>query len=202
MKGKVLSLKEFLRKNNTVMLIVISALLMGIIIGAHSAAHLSPAEAKGIYESINRSVTESTAYKSFIKSLQIEYKSFVLLFICGALVIGAPAAVFYLGVLGYALGFSVGFLVKYYGLLGFTACVCAIVPHYLVLIPAFISLGVISVNFSNRLLLGERGLRGDFLSYAVKAVIIAAAVFAACIIEGFFSSFVLKRILSVLILKS
>ncbi|MBO4897135.1 MAG: stage II sporulation protein M [Clostridia bacterium] len=195
-------MKEYIKKNNTVMLIVISAILMGIIIGAHSAARLAPGEAKGIYESINRSVYESTAYKAFIKSLQIEFKSFILLFICGAAVIGAPAAVFYLGFLGYALGFSVGFLVKYYGLLGFFAATCAIVPHYLILIPAFISLGVISINFSNKLLLGERGLKDDFWCYAVKALLIAAAVFSACIIEGFFSSFILKRILSVIILKN
>ena len=192
-------MRDYIKKNNVLMLIVISSVLMGIIIGSNHAARLNSDVAKSIYESINKSVSESTAYKSFVKSLQIEYKSFILLFICGVAVIGAPAAVFYMGVLGYALGFSVAFLVKYYGLLGFFAAICAILPHYLILIPAFVSLGVISIGFSNKLLLGERGLRDDFSGYAVKALIIAAVIFAACIIEGFFSSPVLKKILSVII---
>ncbi len=198
MKGKVLSLKNFFRENKTVMLIVVSALIMGIILGAGAVSRLTPEKAKEIYESINRSIAENTSYKSFVKSLQIEFKSFILLFICGAAVIGAPAAVFYIGVLGYAIGFSVGFLVKFYGLLGFCASVCAIAPHYFILIPAFIFMGIISINFSGKLLLGEKGLKNDFLSYTVKALFIAVFIFAACLIEGFFSSFILKKIFSML----
>ena len=199
MKGTVLCLKDYFRENKIVMLIVISALLMGIIIGAEAVSHLSPDKAKEIYESINRSVSESTPYKSFVKSLQIEYKSLFLLFFCGAAVIGAPAAVFYIGVLGYSIGFTVGFLVKYYGLLGFFAGVCAIAPHYFVLIPSFIFMGIISISFSNKLLLGEKGLKNDFISYSVKTLFIAVALLAACLIEGFFSSFILKKIFSVII---
>ena len=181
------------------MLIVISALLMGIIIGAGTVSGLSPDKAKEIYESINRSVSESTPYKSFIKSLQIEYKRLFLLFFCGAAVIGAPAAVFYIGVLGYSIGFTVGFLVKYYGLLGFFAGVCAITPHYFILIPAFTFMGTLSISFSNKLLLGEKGLKNDFVSYSAKTLLVAAVLLAACFTEGFFSSIILKKIFSVII---
>ena len=192
-------MKNYIRENKLIMLIVISAFVMGIILGAWSVSRLTQAAAKEIYESINRSVSESTPHKAFLKSLQIEYKSFFLLFICGVAVIGAPAAVFYTGVLGYAVGFTVGFLVEYYGLLGFFAGICAIAPHYFILIPAFLTMGVISINFSNKLLLGEKGLRDGFTTYLVKSLFIAAVIFAACLIEGFFSSFILKKILSVII---
>lgn len=182
--------------NKLVMLIVISALILGVIIGAGMVTRLDAQQAHELYISINQSVSASSAPVSFWKALLQEFRSFLLLFVCGLTVIGSPVAVLYIGAKGYAIGFTVGFLVKYYGLTGFLASLTGVLPHYIILIPAFMCMGIVAINFSNRLLLAQKGLKGSVGNYFMKAVLIAAAVLLGCVIEGFVSSLLLKNILS------
>ena len=71
-------------------------------------------------------------------------------------------------------------------------------PHYLILVPAFMVMGIICINFSNRLLLGEKNLKENLKIYVVKALLIAILILAGCVIEGFVSSFALKIVFNLL----
>lgn len=192
-------MKNYIKENKLAVLIVVSALIIGIIVGASIVTKISVEEAKSIYGSINKSVSESTPAAAFVSSLKLRFKCLGILFLCGLAVIGAPAAVAYTGILGYALGFTVGFMVRYYGLLGLLAAFGGILPHYILLLPSFICMGISGINFSNKLLRGERNISDGFKSYLAKACLIAIPVFAACVAEGFLSSFLLKKILALII---
>ena len=180
------------------MLIVVSSFMVGIVLGAAVAAKMSPDDGKALYEQVNQGISSANVYKSFLKSLSLEFKSFLVLFFCGIAVVGAPAAVFFIGIKGYAIGFTVGFFIKCFGLAGVLASIGGVFPHYLILVPAFMAMGVICINFSNKLLLGERNLKENLKVYVVKSLLTAVLVFIGCIIEGFVSYFALKIIFNLL----
>lgn len=190
-------LKKYFEENKLVMLIVISSFAVGVVLGAMMAVRVSPEESAALCQSINQSITKTGVYSSFLKALALEFKSFIILFICGIAIIGSPAAAFYIGTKGYAVGFTVAFLMRYYGLLGTLASLAGVLPHYFVLIPAFMCMGVFGINFSNKLLLGEKKLKENLKIYIAKSLLVAILILVGCIVEGFISTPALKAVLNI-----
>ena len=188
-------MERYIKNNKLTIFLVFSAVLTGIVIGTFSLLKLDENLAKSLIDSVNSSISNSSLFAAFTKSISSEFLKFFALFICGITVFGAPMSVFCLGYLGYTLGFSVGFLMKYYGLAGYLSVIFGIIPHYLILLPAYILTGIVGINFSNKLLLGEKQLKNDFKLYTAKMIFFAVMIFLSCIIEGFVSSFFIKKIL-------
>ena len=197
LEGQVQKVKKYFEDNKLVMLIVISSLAIGVVLGALMATRVSPEEGEALCLSVNQSIAKTGVYASFLKALSLEFKSFLILFVCGIAIIGSPAAAFYIGTKGYAVGFTVAFFMRYYGLMGLLASLGGVLPHYIVLIPAFMCMGVVGINFSNKLLLGEKNLKDNLKIYIAKSVLIAIFVLFGCAVEGFVSSPILKMILSI-----
>lgn len=191
-------MEEYIKNNRLTLLMVFSAVLVGVCIGTVGVLKLDSDSATTLYSGICDAVSDTGVFSAFTKSLYNEFKRFLIIIFCGVTVIGSPVSVFYLGWCGYSLGFSAGFLMKYYGLTGFLATLGGILPHYFLLLPVYICAGIIGINFSNRLLRGEKRLRDDFKVYLAKMFILAILVLFACLIEGFVSTFLLKKILQML----
>lgn len=177
------------------MLIVISALLLGIITGAVNADGLDGEKANEIYNLTNQSVLSGSLHYAFLKSLSIQFTRFIIIFLCGITVIGSPVATFYTGYLGFSLGFSSAFLFKYYGFSGILSILLGILPHYVILIPLYLFMTAMSINFSNALLREDKTLRDSLRNYSVKMLVFAVIIFITCLIEGYISAFFLKTII-------
>jgi len=191
-------MKSYFENNKLTFLIVFSAMIMGIIIGSSSVARLNQNDATELYSAVKDSIESTGIFTAFSKSISNEFKKFFMLFICGLTVFGSPVSVFVIGLTGYSLGFSVGFLLKYFGLVGLLASFFGIIPHYILLFPAFCCAGVIGINFSNGLLMVHKRNAENLKAYVAKMIIILLIILIACVIEGFFSSFLLKKIIGVI----
>jgi len=187
-------LTEYVKNNKLVILIVVSALILGVITGATYSDTLGGETLSEIYNSVNESVSKTSLYSSFLKSLSIQFCRLLVLFLCGLTVVGSPICVFYIGYLGYTLGFSASFLLRNYGACGILGIIGGIFPHYFLLLPTYLYIGTVGINFSNRLLLGEKHLRDSFKVYTGKMLISAIFILVSCIVEGFISSLILKAI--------
>ena len=190
-------MEEYIKNNRLTLLIVFSSVLVGVCLGTIGVLRLDSTAATALYSGINNSVSTTGVFAAFLKSIYNEFKKFGIIFLCGITVIGSPVCVFYLGLCGYSIGFSAGFLMKYYGLSGFLATLAGIFPHYIILLPVYICAGIIGINFSNRLLRGERHLRNDFAVYLAKMIILAVFLLIACLVEGFISTLLLKNIIKI-----
>ncbi len=191
-------MEEYIKNNRLTLFLVFSAVLVGVTIGAFGVLRLSGDLPSTLYAGLNSAVADTGIFSAFLKSLQNEFKRFIIIFVCGITVIGSPVIVFHLGFCGYALGFSSAFLMKYYGLAGFLAVLGGILPHYFLLMPTYIGMGIIGINFSNRLLRGERRLNSDFKTYILKMILLSFLILLSCIVEGFVSTMLLKSILKVI----
>ena len=191
-------MKEYFENNKLTFLIVLSAIIIGITIGSSSVARLSDEDASELYSTVNTSVNTTSVFFAFLKSLSSEFKRFIILFLCGTTVFGSPVSVFFIGYTGYSLGFTVAFMLKYYGLTGLLAAFLGILPHYIVLLPTYCFAGVVCINFSNNILLEKKNFNYDLKKFLVKMIIVLFMIFFACILEGFISAFFLKKIFALI----
>lgn len=192
-------MESYLKENKLTLLLVFASVLTGAIIGAFSVLKLDSETAATIYSALNENAVRYGIFSAFLKSLFNEFKRFIILFVCGITVFGSPVCVASLWNTGYVLGFSAGFLMRYYGLSGILASLLGIVPHYIILLPAYLCVGIVSINFSSKLLRGERNIKRDFKNYAVKMLFFAVIIFTGCVFEGFVSSYLIKKILTIII---
>lgn len=175
-----------------------SAIFTGAVIGALSVIKIDNDTSEYLLKAVNDSVGSYQIFAAFKKSLMTHFLRFLILYLFGTTFLGGPACVAYIGYIGYTLGFSSGFLLKFYGLSGFLSIIFAVVPHYLILIPTYLCFGIVIINFSNKLLFGEKKLKNHFNVYTAKTLFFAVMIFLACIVEGFISVPILKKILTLL----
>ena len=185
-------MEEYIKNNRLTLFLVFSAVLTGVTIGALGVLRIRDDAASILYSGLCDAVADTGIFSAFLKSLQNEFKRFLIIFVCGITVIGSPVIVFHLGICGYALGFSSAFFIA-----GFLAVLGGILPHYFLLLPTYISTGIIGINFSNRLLRGEKRLNSDFKTYILKMLLLSLLILLSCIVEGFISTLLLKSILNV-----
>jgi len=191
-------LKAYANKNMPLYLIAIAAVIMGVIIGSASVGRLDEADAQTLYQSIISSTVNIKAQSTFAKSLFQNAKSVIIFWILGMTVIGTAPMVIAVGAKGYAVGFTVGFLVKYYGLTGFLASVSGVLPHNIIILPCYILLAAAGMNFSQKLLMGTGNIKVSFVSYSALTAILFGIISIGSVVEGYVSSSLIKAALGII----
>lgn len=123
----------------------------------------------------------------FISSLLSNMKILFLIWILGLTGIGLLIIPLIIVWKGMAIGFTVGFLVKGFGMKGFMFSLAGLLPHYLILIPGFLAIG--AVGISNSIYIGK-GRRSkinqlDISEYSILMFLFFIIIIFGCFIEGF-----------------
>jgi len=190
---------NYFAKNQTVFTASSAALAIGVAAGAFMAARLSGDEAASLAADIIQSVGNASGTTSFSKSLLQNSQSVLLFWVLGMSVVGAPLLLAAIGVKGYAVGYTVGFLVRSFGLTGFLASASGVLPHNLLIVPCYVFLAGFGICFSKTLLKGGRDTKGQFTAYTLKAVLIFAVILSGSVFEGYISSGLMKNAMSIVI---
>ncbi len=190
---------NYFAKNQTVFTASSAALAIGVAAGAFMAARLSGDEAASLAADIIQSVGNASGTTSFSKSLLQNSQSVLLFWVLGMSVVGAPLLLAAIGVKGYAVGYTVGFLVRSFGLTGFLASASGVLPHNLLIVPCYVLLAGFGICFSKTLLKGGRDTKGQFTAYTLKAVLIFAVILSGSVFEGYISSGLMKNAMSIVI---
>jgi len=112
-------------------------------------------------------------------------------------VIGVPLILAVVFLRGYALGFTVGFLVQQKGGAGVIMSILSILPQNLVYIPLLIIWAVIAVNFSSYLIGRHPGaaLGKTLINYSLLLAVFLVLFTAGAFIEAYLSPWFLSLIL-------
>ena len=115
-------------------------------------------------------------------------KIVLILWVLGIMIIGIPFIFLIIGIRGFIIGFSSGFIIKIMGLKGILFTLFALVPKEIIIIPCIIALGVYGINFSLNIFksksikyLSKQSLKANFAAY--------------CIVTAFFTGFILLGVL-------
>jgi stage II sporulation protein M len=145
---------EHVQSHSSIYLFILTLFLMGVIFGAVVVNSLSFTQKEDLYFYLGQFFGEiadgkiASAEDLFQQSFLHNVKYLGLMWILGISIIGLPLIFILLFMKGVVIGFSVGFLVNQMGWNGFLLSFATVLPQNIVIIPAFIFIGVISVSFS------------------------------------------------------
>ncbi|HHU63195.1 MAG TPA: stage II sporulation protein M [Clostridiales bacterium] len=210
MWGKIkYNIINHVRSNLLLYIIVLFSFLVGIATGAFTVSSLSDLEKEELigfldnFFSIlgNQDINASMVFKqSLINNIQ----TLALIWILGITIIGIPIIMFIIGVRGFVIGFTVGFLINEFGIKGLFFVLTGILPQNLIMIPVLMAIGVIGINYSI-LMVKNRGKakqpqrRGSpFMLYTANLWLLFIPLLIATFIEAFVTPVFMKILLDIL----
>lgn len=193
--------KRHLQDNFLLYFILLISFVIGIVIGAILINRLNPEDKLGIssYLSMVVELMSSNGNKTidiFKSSLFTNFRIALIIWGLGFFLIGIIIIPIIIGWKGIAIGFTVGFMVKEFGIKGFIFSLTSLLPHYLIILPGFITIGAISASNSinRKKSHGKIAYKRNFVDYNTIFFIFFLLIVIGSLIEGFFIPYILNLI--------
>ncbi|WP_456274158.1 stage II sporulation protein M [Bacillus sp. AK031] len=145
---------EHVQSHSSIYLFILTLFLMGVVFGAIVVNSLSFTQKEDLYFYLSQFFGEmadgkvASSEDLFRQSFLHNVKYLGFMWILGISIIGLPLIFILVFMKGVVIGFTVGFLVNQMDWDGFLLSFATVLPQNIVIIPAFIFIGVISVSFS------------------------------------------------------
>ncbi len=200
-----------IKSNMGLYFLVFVFLSLGIASGAFTVRALDDVQRQalikymqGFFQILTTNSVDSIAVlkQSIINNVQ----TIAVIWILGITIIGIPISLFIIGVRGFILGFTVGFLLNGLGWQGLFFTALAILPQNLIIIPCLAAVEVTSLSFSLMIIHNRRAKKWTnnyyhkFLSYTVIILILFAFSICGSLIEAYIVPVFIKLMSSYLTL--
>jgi stage II sporulation protein M len=202
-------LQEYFRENMGTYILITALFTGGVLAGALSLRGLGAEQQLllnryfGYFiESFNDSGTVEQG-AVFRQALILNFQYLFLTWFMGIFLFGFPIIGGLVGLRGFSLGFTVGFLVQRASLRGVLFAAGSVLPHNLILIPALIAGSVTGFSFSwlrLRCYLEKRpcSLREHLGPYSMMFFLVGLLLAAAVLVEAYISPVFLKLLIPVI----
>jgi stage II sporulation protein M len=199
-----------IRENSSVYIFVIVLFLIGVIFGAVVVNSLSFSQKEDLFYYLTQFFGQLTTGKEtgendlFMQSLLHNSKYIGLMWLLGISIIGLPVILIMLFIKGMVVGFTVGFLVNQMAWDGFLLSFVSVLPQNVIIIPTFIFMTVITVNFSLQMIKRQfmKKISSPFLPMLIRyfLTLIAAVICLslAAALEAYLSPPLMKAVLGML----
>jgi len=195
-------LKQNIRNNRWQYIVIGLVFLVGLVMGGQKVEGLEGGVRDYLRELIDTYLQEGQKAPIYgpgilLAALATQAKTVVAIWFLGLTVIGVPLILAVVFLRGYALGFTVGFLVQQKGGAGVIMSILSILPQNLVYIPLLIIWAVIAVNFSSYLIGRHPGaaLGKTLINYSLLLAVFLVLFTAGAFIEAYLSPWFLSLIL-------
>ncbi|MFC4324090.1 stage II sporulation protein M [Litchfieldia salsa] len=204
-----IALQNHGREHASIYIFITVLFLMGVIFGAVVVNSLNLSQKQDLYYYLSQffgQVSEgrfASATDMFKQSYFHNIKSVGLMWLLGISIIGLPVILILLFLKGVVVGFTVGFLVNQMQWDGFLLSIVSVLPQNLLIIPAFIIIGTISVSFSLKMIRQQFMKRANepilqlFTKYTLAMVGISIVLLLASGFEAFASPALMKSVIDV-----
>ncbi|HLR34370.1 MAG TPA: stage II sporulation protein M [Tissierellales bacterium] len=182
---------------------IIVFLIAGIVIGSITIKVLNAEQKSEILNFFN-SFFKSLDNKDY-NNLQIlkqsvldNFKTIFVIWITGILIIGIPIIPMIVLLRGFALGFTVGFLVNEFGIKGFLFSLLAILPQNIFIIPGIIFVSSTGLILSLKQIRGGKTRRNkentfqDIINYSITILTFSIVVFLGSLVEAYITPIFIK----------
>lgn len=198
-----------LKSNSGLYFVVLIFFAIGVATGAFTVKALDDVQKQslikylqGFFQILTSKKVDSLVVlkQSVLNNLQTVF----VLWILGITVIGIPVTLLIIGVRGFIIGFTVGFLLDSLGIKGFFFTILAIVPQNIIIIPCIVGISAISINFSVMLIkdrLSKRWTRNywqKIISYSVFMLVMLGVSVCGSLIEAYITPVFIKLLSSYL----
>ncbi|HHV39282.1 MAG TPA: stage II sporulation protein M [Tepidimicrobium sp.] len=192
-------------QDNFIFYLIITILfILGVVVGAITIKVLNTEHKNKIIMFLNsffRNIEGNTFDNiSILKQSAVDnFKTIMLIWVTGMVVIGLftiPATILFRG---FAMGFTVGFLVNEYGVKGFLFSILGILPHNLLIVPSIISIAAIGLTLSTKKfrrrdinIKNNRSAQFNFINYSILVLFFSIFILIGCLIEAYVSPIFLR----------
>ena len=197
-------LRDFIRRNMGLYLLISLIFIAGIIFGSLAVNMLSPVQSDEVLSYIegffaNVKNIDLDPANIFTISIVNNLKNALAIFILSLIVIGLPLVLLLIMFRGFILGFTVGFLINELGIKGVIFSILAILPQNLIIIPTVISLGVAGTAFAlsiikNRFRHYPEDYPGLIFGFAMFSIACSILLVTASLVEGYISPIFIKLV--------
>lgn len=129
----------------------------------------------------------------------------VALWILGVTIIGIPFVFIIIGVRGFIIGFSSGFIIETMGIKGLLFTLFALLPKEIVIVPCIIALGVNGIKFSLNIIkrksikrISKESLKNNLISYSAFTMLLSGVIFIGVLLETYVTPVFIRMILSII----
>lgn len=204
-------LREHFVRNIAIYFVIILAFTIGVCTGAFTVNVLDYNQ----YDELSNYIKDFFSIiqgqdinhtELFKTSIYNNLKMVLLLSILGVTVIGIPLVLIIIGIKGFVIGFTVGFLVKVLDLKGVFFSLLGILPQNLIIIPCYIFLGFLCIDFSismvrsrTRAKYRKEDIKTQLLTYGSFLLIIFLLLVAGSVVEAYITPVFIKMMISTFI---
>lgn len=198
------SIKKHVSDNRWQYFLILIIFLTGLILGNYRVLSLEGGVKSHLLTLIDdylRGGIEGTldGQSIFFSAFLYQAKSVFAVWFLGLTVIGLPLILAVVFLRGFALGFTVGFLLQEKAGAGIMITAMSILPQNIVYIPFLIIWAVIAINFSVFIVKGKKSeffsLGRAFIVYSIWMLIFMSIFLAGAFIEAYLSPWFLSLIL-------
>lgn len=187
---------DHLRSNSGLYFLVIVFFAAGISAGAFMLKTLDDAEKQSLikylqsfFQILGSQKIDSGAV--FAQSLKNNMQTAIIIWILGITVIGIPLTLIVIGIRGFIIGFTVGFLINSLGTKGLFFSILVILPQNIIIIPCMIGMSVLSISFSLMIMRDKIAKRWTknywqkFFYYSILSAVLMAVSVCGSLIEAY-----------------
>jgi len=202
---------DHIRRNARLYLGLLIAFVIGICAGAFTVNGLGAWQAQELKNYVdgflkllgNQEINNAELFKlGFVENIKIV----TLLWVLGVTIIGIPFIFISIGIRGFIIGFSAGFISSALGIHGVIFILLTVVPKEIIILPSILCLGVSGINFSLSIirrkkhgLISTPSFRSSFASYLLLGLLLMGFITCGVLIEAYVSSSLAKLIMPIMI---
>ena len=201
-----LEIREYLRENMGIYIVIVALFVAGVIAGSLIARGLDEDNRLLLNQYFNLLVEKGNGAgleeQSTVlgQSLKTNFQFLFLTWGAGIFSFGFPLVLLLVGIRGFSVGFTVAFLVNRAAFRGMLFAMGSVLPHNLILIPAQVVIAATGFSFS---WLGSGASRAAPLSehlgpYTLMIFFMGLVLFLGCLVEAYISPVFVRLLIPVL----
>ncbi|MGD8189114.1 stage II sporulation protein M [Brevibacillus ginsengisoli] len=200
------TIQSSLKENQSLYVFTIVLFAMGVIFGAIIVNSLTLSQKQDLFGFLQyffKNMSQNgipDPNEHFGQAMGYYLKTVGIMWLFGLSIIGVPIILLMLFLKGIVIGFTVGFLVNQFQWQGMTFSLAGVLPQNMLIVPAFILIGVAGISFSLRLirtrLLSHRDeIWPHFIRYSLLIVSMVAVLTVAALFESYVSPTIMKYVI-------
>ncbi len=204
-------LTEYIRENLGIYIVVTAFFLAGLLAGPILLGFLQDGQVTELsaamshfFEGLKKDADTLLRPLEILKtSYQNNVPLLLALWLLGLLWMGFPFVLLLLLFKGFAIGFTVGFMVKHYSLKGIVFCLAAVLPHNIILVPVYLIAGATAMTFSILKIKSRfnkknanRGLY--FQQYCMMMFVVLVFVFFGGLVEAYVTPVFMELVVNII----
>lgn len=199
-----------IKSNMALYFLVLAFFAIGVAAGAFTVRTLDDTQNQDLVKYIQNffQVLDTSNVDSFtilMQSINTNIQTILVVWILGIAVIGIPVTLVVVGIRGFILGFTVGFLINSLGWKGVLFTLAAIIPQNIIIISIIMVISVLSLNFSIMIIKNRLAKRitnnywQKLLSYTIITVVLFIFSLLGSLVEAYISPELIKLMSSYLV---